>query len=272
VSEPRLASRVALVTGARLYFYFLVGTALLVLVAAYFLLPALVRPLIERTLADRVHEPVHIARLSWRPLFGEVKAEGIAVGTDGGRLSARQLSIDIALGRLLHREVVFDQLVLDRPVTTVELDEHYRPTLAGSTPNTGAGGATAAPLPLKVHRLVVSNGDITVRLPLRIARLAASEIVWTPSDHGLSLQAELDARLDRAPVHGEARLELSSSQRRIEVKLGASGVRVSRETFDLPGKRCRPSPPNSIYVRRSSLVPPRRGNCCVSTSRPSSRG
>src|SRR5262249_2739834 len=112
-----------------------------------------------------------------------------------------------------------------------------------SSPNTGAGGATAALPPLTVHRLVVNRGDITVRLPLQrrrrdakleIARLAASEIVWTPSEHTLSLQAELDARLDGAPVHGEARLGLSSSQRQIEVTLAASGVRVSRDTFDLP--------------------------------------
>src|SRR5262249_21339021 len=138
----------------RLYFHFLAGAPLLVLVAAYFFLPELVRPLIEHTLAERVHAPVHIARLSWRPFVGEVTAQGIAVGTDGGRLSAGRLSVDIALDRLLHREIVFDQLVLDRPVTTVELDDRYRPTLAGSSPNTGAGGATAALPPLTVHRLV----------------------------------------------------------------------------------------------------------------------
>src|SRR5205809_7372013 len=106
----------------RLYFNFLAAAALLALAAAYFFLPVLVRPLIERTLADRVHEPVHIARLSWHPFVGEVIAEGIAVGADGGRLSAGRLSVDIALGRLLHQEIVFDQLVLDRPVTTIEFD------------------------------------------------------------------------------------------------------------------------------------------------------
>jgi uncharacterized protein DUF748 len=227
----------------RLYFNFLAAAALLALAAAYFFLPVLVRPLIERTLADRVHEPVHIARLSWHPFVGEVIAEGIAVGADGGRLSAGRLSVDIALGRLLHQEIVFDQLVLDRPVTTIEFDEHYRPALAGSTSNTGAGGATAPLLPLTVHRLIVSRGDITVRLPLQrrtrdakleIARLTASEIVWTPSDRGLSLEGDLDARLDGAPVKGEGSLKLSSSQRRIEVHLDASGVRVSRDTFALP--------------------------------------
>lgn len=227
----------------RLTFYFLAGTGLLVLLATYFLLPALARPLIERAVADRLHEPVRVARLSWRPFAGEVKAEGIAIGTEGRRLSAGQVSVNIALGRLLRREIVFDQLVVDRPVATVEVDEHYRPTLAGSSANTGVGDAIATRLPLTVHHLVVSHGDITVRLPLQgrtrnakleIDRLAASEIVWTPSDRALSLQAELNAKLDGAPVHGEAAFKLSRSQRQIEIQLAASGVRVSRDTFDLP--------------------------------------
>src|SRR5438093_986562 len=89
----------------RFYVYILAGALLLVLVAADFLLPALFRPLLERVLADRVHEPVHIARLSWRPFVGEVKAEGIAVGADSARVSAGQVLADIALGRLLHREI-----------------------------------------------------------------------------------------------------------------------------------------------------------------------
>jgi Domain of Unknown Function (DUF748) len=90
---------------------------------------------------------------------------------------------------------------------------------------------------------VMNHGDIAVRLPLRghtrdakleIDRLAASEIVWTPNDRGLSLQAELNARLDGSPVHGGADLKLSGSQRQIEIELDASGVHVSRNTFDLP--------------------------------------
>jgi hypothetical protein len=234
-SEARLHSR------WRLYLSSLASTVLLVLVGAYFLLPALVRPLIERTLADTVHAPVHIARLSWRPFVGQVSAEGIAVGTDGARLSVGQLSVDIALDRLLHREIVFDQLVLDRPVATVELDEHYTPTIVGLSSKPVAGGATAPPL--TVHRMVVSHGDITVRLPLQgrtrdakldIARLAVSDIVWMPSARALSLQAALDATLDGSPVHGGASLKLDGSQQHIEVKLDASGVRVSRDTFDLP--------------------------------------
>src|SRR5262245_50560765 len=108
--------------GRRRFHVYFAGAPLLVLVTAYFFLPALLRPLIERTLADWVHEPVYIDRLSWRPFVGEVKVEGIAVGTGGGRLSAGRLSVDIALGRLLHREIVFDQLVLDRAIATVELD------------------------------------------------------------------------------------------------------------------------------------------------------
>jgi uncharacterized protein involved in outer membrane biogenesis len=192
---------------------------------------------------NRLHEPVHIARLSWRLLVGEVKAEGIAVGADGARVSAGQVLADIALRRLLHREIVFDQLVIDRPAATVELDDHYIPTLAGSSSKAVAGDATAPPLPVTVHRLIVSNGETTVRLPLQgrtrdakveIARLVASEIVWTPGGHGLSLQADLDAKLDGAPVHGEASVKLGNSQRQIEAKLDASGVRVSRDTFDLP--------------------------------------
>jgi hypothetical protein len=254
----------------RFYVYLLAGAPLLVLVAGYFLLPALLRPLLERSIADRLHEPVQIARLSWRPLVGEVKAEGIAVGADGARLSAGQMSVDIALGRLLHREVVFDQLVLDRPAATVELDDHYVPTLAGSSSKTGAGDATAPLLPVTVHRLIVSNGEITLRLPLQgrtraakveIARLAASEIVWTPSGRGLSLQADLDAKLDGAPVRGEASVKLSNSQRQIEAQLDAS----------IGPPRCKPSRGGSVYVRRSSPTPSRRGNCCGSTSRPTSR-
>jgi hypothetical protein len=116
---------------------------------------------------NRLHEPVHIARLSWRPLVGEVKAEGIAVGADGARVSAGQVLADIALRRLLHREIVFDQLVIDRPAATVELDDHYIPTLAGSSSKAVAGDATAPPLPVTVHRLIVSNGETTVRLPLQ---------------------------------------------------------------------------------------------------------
>jgi hypothetical protein len=227
----------------RLYLFSLVAIVSLVLVSAYFLLPSLVRPLIERALEDRLHVPVHIARLSWRPFVGQVNAEGIEVGTEGAGLSAGQLSVDIALGRLLHREIVFDELVLDRPVATVELDEHFTPALAGSSSKTVAGGAAAPPLPLTVRRAIVSNGDITVRLPLQkrtrdakleIAHLAASDIVWIPSAHGLSLQAELEATLDGAPVHGEASVKLGSSQPRIEAKLHASALRVSRDTFDLP--------------------------------------
>jgi hypothetical protein len=226
----------------RLAFYFLAAAGLIFLVT-YLLLPVLVRPLIERAVARRMQEPVQIARLSWRPFVGQVEAEGVAVGNDGRRLSAGRLSVDVAMRHLLHREIVFDRVILDRPVATIELDEHYRPTLAGSTLNTGVGETTAVPLPLTVHHLAMSNGDITVRLPLRghtrdakleIDRLAASEIVWTPSDRGLLLQAELDARLDGSPVHGGADLKLSGSQGQVEIELNASRVHVSRNTFDLP--------------------------------------
>src|SRR5262245_2242887 len=226
----------------RLAFYILAAAGLIVLVA-YYLLPVLVRPFIERALSHRVHEPVRIARLSWRPFVGHLEAEGVEVGNDGNRLSAARLSLDVAMRHLLHREIVFDQVVLDRPVTTIQLDQDYTPTLAGSTSTTGVGEASAVPLPLTVHHLVVSHGDITVRLPLRghtrdakleVDRLAVTEIVWTPNDRGLSLQAELDARLDGSPVHGGADLKLNSSQRQIQIELDASGVQVSRKTFDLP--------------------------------------
>src|SRR5262245_35299023 len=225
----------------RLAFYFLAAAGLIALVT-YVFLPVLLRPLIERAVALRVHEPVQIARLSWRPFVGHVEAEGVAVGNEGKRLSADRLSIDVAIRQLLHREIVFDRVILDRPVATIELDEHYRPTLAGSILATG-GENPAVPLPMTVHHLAVSHGDVTVRLPLRghtrdakleIDRLAASEVVWTPSDRGLSQQAELDARLDGSPVRGGADLKLGSSQGQVKIELDASRVHVSRNTFDLP--------------------------------------
>src|SRR6188474_3180006 len=108
----------------RLAFYFLAAAGLIFLVT-YLLLPVLVRPLIERAVARRMQEPVQIARLSWRPFVGQVEVEGIAVGNDGRRLSAGRLSVDVAMRHLLHREIVFDRVILDRPVATIELDEHY---------------------------------------------------------------------------------------------------------------------------------------------------
>ena len=219
---------------------FAIGALLLIVlvVAPYFVLPWIARPVLERALATALNTPVSIGQLSWRPFQGQVTAGHVSVGGDGERIAAERLVIHVPLGNLWRGEMSVDRIAIDAPTGTVQLDAQYRPTLVGF----GSGGTAGSTLPvISVRQLVVTEGELTVRYPvqgqmrtaaLHITRLVASDIEAAAG--GVEMNPQLTGSLDGAPLEADARLHLAGESPQINVNVAVTGWAVNRTTIDLP--------------------------------------
>jgi hypothetical protein len=217
-----------------------VGAFLLavLLVALYFILPWIARPVLERALSTALNTPVSIGQLSWMPFEGRVDAGHVSVGEGSDRIAAERLVVEVRLDSLWRGEIAIDRIDIDVPTGTVQLDAQYRPTL-GRFGSGGTGGST--PPAITVRQLVVTEGELTVRYPLQgqmraaqlhIARLASSDIRAAAGDREIS--AQLAGSLDGAPLEADARLHLAGERPRIGVNLAVTGLAVNHSTIDLP--------------------------------------
>ncbi|MDX2169171.1 MAG: DUF748 domain-containing protein [Deltaproteobacteria bacterium] len=214
-----------------------VGVVLAALaVAAVLWLPRVARPLLERALGGALGTPVAIGRLDWQPRDGLVSAEQVVIGAAPAGLRAGRVLLQGDLGALWRGALVIDRLEVDAPAGTVELDEHYRPVLLAGD----AGGPTRHPPPITLRRVAVTDGDLTLRYPVRgelrdaqvhVAQLEASDVSATGGN--ATLQGQLSGTLDGAPLEMTGRLHMVGDRIDLDARGSVSGLAVDRRTINL---------------------------------------
>ncbi len=104
----------------------LLGTAVglvgLWAIVGFFLLPPLLRPIVERKLAESLHRPVKVRRLALNPFALSATLEGLDVrDRDGIRafLTFERLYVNLESSSLLRRGPVVREVLLEKPSVTL---------------------------------------------------------------------------------------------------------------------------------------------------------
>ena len=106
----------------------LVGLYGVWLLAGFFLIPALVRPRLEREASRVLKRPVTVARLRFNPFTFGATLEGLRVAERGGGdwITLRRLYINHEFWRLVRHSVAFSRVEVDGLVVRAELDAQGR--------------------------------------------------------------------------------------------------------------------------------------------------
>ncbi len=102
----------------------LTGIYALWLLVGFFLVPALVRPRIEREGTQALKRPVTVAKLRFNPLTFGITVEGLRVAEHGGGdwITLRRLYVNYELWRLLRHTLAFQQIEVDGLLVRTSLD------------------------------------------------------------------------------------------------------------------------------------------------------
>ena len=220
-----------------------VVAAALLFVALVIALPLLARWGVQRALGDALGVPVTIGAVWWNPFSGQATARSVSIGSGDDRMTAQRVAAVVDAMRLWGGgDVVVERVELDAPVATISIDEQYRVTLGvlGSGP-----ASSSATHHVSVHELVVSDGQLIVRHPirgtvrtslLRISHLNADgvDLESTPSGARLQMSGRFDGSIDGAPLDGETHVRLAGDDVQITGTLGISGLTVNRDVVPLP--------------------------------------
>jgi hypothetical protein len=194
-----------------------IAGALLVLwaVAGFVVLPRVLRPVIEKKLAGRLHRPVTLDGLSINPFALSATLEGLAVrDKDGGPFfSFERLYLNIESSSIIRGGPVLSAIRLSKPrVTLVRFaDGTYNiRDLVGE----GSGSKAEEPLRFSLNNIEVDGGSLDfddrskqTRHAVRDVRIGVPFLSNIPSKVKITTQPVLEAKVNGAPfaLHGRTK-------------------------------------------------------------------
>lgn len=201
-----------------------------------------VRPELERSLSEALRMPARIGSFNIEPWLGSVSLGALTIGSESDVLGAARIAISPQLGTVWQKDIVIDRVEVGGLHGVLHLDENYQPVFR--TVVTGERAATPGTYHVTIRELVVDDGELTVRYPVRgkprdgklqITGFRATNIeLGRIGGSALDMSGVFEGAFDGARIEATTDVRLGDANPSVAFDFAMSGLRVSRDMVTLP--------------------------------------
>jgi uncharacterized protein DUF748 len=215
-----------------------VASALVVwAVAGFSVLPHFFRPIVERKIAERLHRPVTLRRLSLNPFALSVTMEGLDVKNKGGAgpfFSIERLYVNLEAASLFRGGPVIRAISLTKPFLTIVRNEDRTYSIqdlideALKPKPTEKSKKEEAPLRFSVNNIRVEGGSVDfddraerTKHTVRELRIGIPFLSNIPSQVEITTQPVFEARINGTPfsLHGASKPFSETRETTVDIDL-----------------------------------------------------
>ena len=216
-------------------------------IVGFFLLPPLLRPIVERKLAESLHRPVKVRRLALNPFALSATLEGLDVrDRDGIRafLTFERLYVNLEFSSLLRRGPVVREVLLEKPsVTLVRREDgtYSVSDLLEAKAGAKEAGEKEGPVRFSVNNIRVEGGTVDFDdrpkgkvHTVRDVRIGIPFLSSIPSQVEVTTQPVFEAKVNGAPFALQGSTKPFSETRETTLDLRLSDVDLPHYLAYLP--------------------------------------
>ncbi|MEP6767605.1 MAG: DUF748 domain-containing protein [Acidobacteriota bacterium] len=235
IRRPR-ARRVLVVAGALLVLWTIAG---------FLVAPAVLRPVVERKLAESLHRPVSVRGLALNPFALSATLEGLLVkerAGSGAFFSLERAYVNLEAISLLRRAPVIREITLTKPSIHVVRNDDGAYNFQDLLDEASKPKPASAPVRFSLNNIRVEEGSADfddrlkrVRHTLRNVTLGIPFLSNIPSQVEITTRPAFEAKINGAPFSVHGKTKPFSATRETTVDLDLTDVDLPYYAAYLPG-------------------------------------